>query len=346
MARTIEIQIETSSPGSESPSRVSAPRKPVEWPDRFPYLLLGFALLVMIAVSRFTSWLPVPEAHLAQWGPGKDAPPRQLVAIMDWLASVLIYQAAALGAGLFAVFVAWQSLRRQALDRVVPFLAVGALFVVAPLVVRWVSGGDPVGWVSNRRFPMLDPLIARLGPEDATSLAPYLDGIKTSIAVGELAGALMAVCMAATLFTPRPLTSDELARVVRRFKSILYASAFFFVTATLSAQKAFALVFAHLANVKAEDVVAASDTLSAEYAYLTGALYTVLLATVYLPGIAYLRYRATALRHETPDAKPRDEWLAEVGLDRSWLRLAPQVLALALPAAFSPVFQLLRGLAP
>jgi hypothetical protein len=143
--------------------------------------------------------------------------------------------------------------------------------------------------------------------------------------------------VASIVVLPRTVDAAGLERRVRGLRVLLYTSGVLFVVAILMTESA----YSWLVSFVAPEGELASGLASAVAAgtLLAGAMYTLMLASIYLPAAAVLGYVGRRLADAAVAASPDEEdahaWLERQGLAVSWRGALARIGTLAAPLVSS-----------
>lgn len=188
---------------------------------------------------------------------------------------------------------------------------------------------------SNAVHAFLSDLLSSL-PEECASVRR---SVPLARLVGEPAGFVLGVAMAANVTFASSPTPAQLAARVQRLQRLLYLASVLFVVGIMVSRANFTLVLTHW-TVSDEKVSKAIDDVIRAGMIQSGVGYSALLATFFLPARMMLARYVEPLIPEAArsDPKARRRWLRVHDLSGSLQKDAQQILALLAPVLSVPAF--------
>ena len=285
------------------------------------------------------------EAYVASSRPGLvgiehtslsvlDFSTTEYVAHVEWRASVFLL----IGAGLVALVFSVYTISRAARAHPLPVGVIAGIAVAfASLVYSLIDQENPVSFLAQL-VGLLESESQRLANADLRTLAflPRRAAELSAIAIG--------VAAASVVVLPRTVEARELARRVRTLRVLLYVSAGLFVAGIIETEKTFAWLVTFL-DPAGEEGSAVLHRIVSAGTFSTGAFYTLLIVSIYLPAAAALAYVGRRLAQQSiAPGEDAGEWLLSNGLAISWRGQLVRVVTLLTPLLSSVVAQSLSEL--
>lgn len=267
----------------------------------------------------------------------------QLTGQIEWRASAILLVGAMLAAVFSAGRVVWHALRTAWKPTVSLLVLSGAVCLIALVFMEVTSGEQATTSFQGQLVAFVERRCQAFGAG--------LTGLLTRVRMcGEFAAWLVGIAMACAVVVPRRLKAEDLARSIDRLRFLLYCGAAMFVLGMVTTRWTASWILTFLAPASAEPEAARefAEFRSAAVAagtYVAGAMYTLMLVTVYLPPAALLGRYATRLASIATEvgAEPDkvDGWLKSNDLDVSWRGQITRIAVLLAPVLSSTVVQLI-----
>lgn len=304
--------------------------------------MIGLASLVLLAElfivnvgycggDRTPSCIPHQPPAFAEW-PAGFVPFGELQARLTWCLAALFYLMSVFGLVLVASGMITGSTRES--DRADRFIT--GLWIVAGIALAPALGGHDLLFNAE----LLGRTVYKRANIGVTVDVIEFLAVVALAALGVASSRLLVQANNKVVAPsiPPAVAAVWLARLQRRAQTLLNVGAIALVAGTLQVKTLYAWAATMIApatkGAPAESYYAGSDSMSGAMGMLSGALYSLLLAAIFVPCFAQLQRHANQLADReasVTDAPTRAAWLASHGLDATIVRKALGTLAMLAP---------------